>query len=88
MSSNEFTARKVTPLTVTKPADAVDRSVIAECAKLAKDPAVKLELDDAAELDAAAEFDDVDEDLVDVDPSLCLSFTLSNLIGAGFNIVR
>ena len=68
MSSNEFTARKVTPLTVTKPADAVDRSVVVEGAKLAKDPAVKPELDDPAvkpelddpaELDAASEFDDV-----------------------------
>ena len=49
----------MTPLTVTKPADAVDRSVVAEGAKLAKDPAVKPELDDPAELDAASEFDDV-----------------------------
>ena len=58
MSSNEFTARKVTPLTVTNPDDAVDRSVVvAVCAKLAKDPAVKPELDDPAELDAAVELD-------------------------------
>ena len=59
MSSNEFTARKVTPLTVTNPADAVEMSVVAVCAKLAKDSAVKCELDDPAELGAAVELDDV-----------------------------
>ena len=58
MSSNEFTARKVTPLTVTNPADAVEMSV-AVCAKLAEDSAVEHELDDPAELGAAVELDDV-----------------------------
>ena len=95
MSSNEFTARKVTPLTVTNPADAVEMSVVAVCAKLANDSAVKPELpelDDPAEmpelpelpeLGAAVELDDVcrdhRRDLVDVDDPSAVCLSCSLL---------